>query len=135
MDKITVTTTINAPVGTVWAAYTDAARIPHWNFATPDWHCPEAEVDLRVGGRVVSQMAAKDGSLSFAFGATYTEVTPPHRLAIRMDDGREAVTRFEAMQGRTTVTTCFDPETQNPVAMQQMGWQAILENFRRYLEG
>ena len=29
----------------------------------------------------------------------------------------------------------FDAETQNPAEMQRSGWQAILDNFKRLLEG
>ncbi len=134
MDKLTVQTTINAAPDRVWAGYTEPAQIMEWNFASPDWHCPQSEVDLQVGGRMVSKMAAKDGSFAFDFGATFTEIVPEQLLAIRLDDGREAVTVFEPVEGGTRVTTRFDPETQSPPAMQQMGWQAILENFRRHME-
>jgi len=32
------------------------------------------------------------------------------------------------------VTEYFDPENQNPLEFQKDGWQAILDNFKRYSE-
>jgi hypothetical protein len=32
------------------------------------------------------------------------------------------------------VIEIFDPESENPVEMQQAGWQMILDNFRKYTE-
>ena len=51
-----------------------------------------------------------------------------------MTDGRQATTTFETSGTGTLVTTVFDPENQNPLEMQQGGWQAILNNFKAYVE-
>lgn len=109
--KIAIETTIAAPVGHVWRAYTTPAEITQWNFASDDWCCPHAEADLRVGGRYTARMEAKDGSLGFDFEAIYEEV-----------------------DGGTRVSTVFDAEAQNPVEMQRDGWQAILNNLKAYVE-
>ena len=133
-QKITVETTVAAPPATAWAAHTQGRHITGWNFASDDWHCPSAEVDLRTGGRMTSRMEAKDSSMDFEFGGTYESVVPERETVMRMDDGRMSRTTFEEVEGGTKVTTTFDAETTNPIEMQRQGWQAILDNYRRYVE-
>lgn len=135
VTPITVSATVNAPVARVWALWTTPADIQNWNNASDDWHTPKAANDLRVGGEFVFTMAAKDGSFSFDFGGTYTEVVENQRIAYTLGDSRNVVTTFEADGKQTTVTTVFDPENQNPADMQRAGWQAILDNFKKYAEG
>ncbi|MCB0397592.1 MAG: SRPBCC domain-containing protein, partial [Flavobacteriales bacterium] len=67
--------------------------------------------------------------------ATYDEIIDRKRISYVMADGRQAITDFENVDGKTKVTTTFDAENQNPVEMQKDGWQAILNNFKRYVEG
>ena len=133
-QKITVETTVAAPPATAWAAHTQGDHITGWNFASDDWHCPKAEVDLREGGRMTSQMEAKDGSMGFEFGGTFESVDPGRETVMRMDDGRVSRTTFEEVEGGTRVTTTFDAEHTHPIEMQRQGWQAILENYRIYTE-
>ena len=134
MTPITVTTTINAPVEKVWAAWTEPEDIMQWCFASDEWHAPKAENDLRTGGKFVTTMAAKDGSVSFDFGGTYTAVTTNELIEYSLDDNRKVRIEFASNGGTTTVTETFDPEGQNPVEMQQAGWQIILDNFRKHAE-
>jgi uncharacterized protein YndB with AHSA1/START domain len=129
---ITVTATIAAPIENVWECFTDPVHIVKWNNASPDWHTPRATNDLRVGGRFLSRMEAKDGSAGFDFEGTYTNVVPHERIAYVMDDGRKVEVVFEAGD-ITQVTTTFDPETENTLEMQQKGWQSILDNFAQYV--
>jgi hypothetical protein len=35
---------------------------------------------------------------------------------------------------KTKVIESFNPENENPYEMQKGGWQAILDNFRKYVE-
>lgn len=132
--KITVTTTINEQVQNVWDKYTKANHIIHWNFASDDWHCPKAENDLRVGGKMNARMEAKDESFGFDFKAIYNEVIEYEKITYTMEDGRQATTTFENNNGNTIITIVFDAENENPVEMQQQGWQAILNNFKKYAE-
>lgn len=104
----------------------------NWNAASDDWHCPEADVDLRVGGRFRFHMAAKDGSVGFDFTGIYTVVEAPHALSYQMDDGRIAEIRFSSNDAATAVVIVFDAENIHPIAMQQQGWQAILGRFTNY---
>lgn len=133
-DPITITALVAADPASAWAIFTSPEAITKWNQASPDWHCPSADVDLRVGGRHVARMEARDGSFGFDFGGTYEEIDPPHAVAMRLDDGRLSRTTFVAEDGATRVTTTFDPETNNPIEMQRDGWQAILDSFAAHVE-
>ena len=80
-------------------------------------------------------MAAKDGSFSFDFEGVYSEVENHKTIAYGLEDGREVSTSFEKTgENATKVTTIFDAETENPVEMQQGGWQAIANNFKKHVE-
>lgn len=132
--KITVETMISADVKKVWEYYITPEHITKWNFASDDWHCPKAENDLRVGGKLKSRMEAKDGSFGFDFEAVYDEVIDHKKITYTMADGRRASTEFENHNGKIKVTTIFDAENENPIDMQRDGWQAILNNFKKYVE-
>lgn len=132
--KITIETRVNADIARVWAAWNTPADIMRWNSAQDDWHTTRSEVDLRVGGRFLSRMEAKDGSVGFDFGGVYTRVVPQRAIEYRMDDGREVQTEFTEQDGGVHVKTTFDAESENPPEMQRAGWQAILDHFKRHVE-
>lgn len=134
LSKITIEATISKDIQTTWEKYTQPEHITQWNFASDDWCCPSAQNDLKVGGTYVARMEAKDGSFGFDFKVTYTEVIPLQKLHYVMEDGRNAEITFTAQRGNTVVIIEFDPETENPVEMQQQGWQAILTNFKKHVE-
>lgn len=131
--KITVEAIINANKNKVWDYYTNPIHIINWNFADPSWHCPTVANDMKVGGVYKARMEAKDGSFGFDFEAVYTEIHDGESFVYEFG-GRQASVVFNEQNGQTTVTVTFDPETQNPVEMQQQGWQAILNNFKSYTE-
>lgn len=133
--SITVEATVNAPIEKVWSSWTEPKHITQWNQASPDWHCPAAENDVRTGGSFKSTMAARDGSMSFEFGGTYTNVQHHKVIEYGMGDGRKVKVQFAAQGNTTTVTETFDAESENPVDMQRDGWQAILNNFKKHTEG
>jgi uncharacterized protein YndB with AHSA1/START domain len=133
-DLIQVQTTIAASRELVWECYTAPEHVTQWNHASPDWHSPQAENDLRVGGRFNYRMEARDGSVGFDFTGVYEEVVPLERISYVMDDGRKVVTTFEETEGGGVVTTLFDPEHENTRELQQSGWQAILNNFKLHAE-
>lgn len=134
MTMITIQTTIDAPINKVWQLYTTPADIMQWNNASPDWFTPRAENDLRKGGKFVYRMEAKDGSAGFDFEGVYDEVQIHDLIEYSMTDGRKVKTSFTEIDGKTTITIDFDPENENPIEMQQAGWQSILDNFKRYVE-
>lgn len=132
---ITIETVINAPVGDVWAYWTEPAHIVKWAFASDDWHCPKAVNDLRVGGHYATTMASKDGQMAFDFSGTYTEVLPLVRLVNQIDDGRMVWVDFEALSPQQTkVVETFEAEDMNSLELQREGWQAILNNFKIAVE-
>lgn len=134
MGKITIETVVAASPQKVWEAYVEPRHITKWNFASDDWQCPSAHNDLKVGGKYSARMEAKDGSFGFEFEAIYDEVVEPKTLTYTMGDGRKATTQFTDLGGKTKVTTTFDTEKMNPEQMQKDGWQAILNNFKKYVE-
>lgn len=131
--KITVDTTVAAPIDEVWRAYTTPEDIKQWNAASDDWHTTAATVDLRVGGAFSSRMEAKNGSMGFDFAGTYTEIVPQSRIAYAFGDRTGLVEFAEAADG-VRVRVTFDAEDQYPVEQQRQGWQAILERFARHVE-
>ncbi|MEZ5057631.1 MAG: SRPBCC family protein [Saprospiraceae bacterium] len=134
-EKITVQAEINAPASKVWEYWNEPKHITQWNAAIDTWHCPSAENDLRVGGKLNSRMEAKDGSMGFDFWAIYDVVEPHTHLAYTLGDGRTVDIRLEESNGTTKVTETFEAENENPIEMQRGGWQSILDNFKRYVEG
>lgn len=132
--KITVQSTIQADTQKVWDFYTQPEHIIGWNFASDDWHCPRATNDLRVNGKFSARMEAKDGSYGFDFNTQYDEVEVHEKIAYTMEDGRKAAITFSGENGATLVTVTFDAENQNDLEMQRSGWQAILDNFKKYVE-
>lgn len=132
--RISVQTTIQAPIEKVWKIRTEPEHIKEWNHASDDWHTPFAENDLRVGGKFVSRMEAKDGSFGFDFGGIYDEVKFQETLAYTMEDGRKVNIIFHSSGDQTEVIETFDAEESNPAEVQQQGWQAILDNFKKYAE-
>ncbi len=131
---ITIQANINLPREKVWELWTLPEHITNWNFASDDWHTPTAENDLKVGGRFVSRMEAKDGSFGFDFGGVYEEVRENEYLASKLDDDRKMSVTFLADGNKTQVIETFQAENTNPIELQRNGWQAILNNFKKYAE-
>jgi uncharacterized protein YndB with AHSA1/START domain len=132
--KVTIESIINAPAEKVWKYWTSPEHITRWNSPSPDWHSPRAENDVRVGGKFMSRMEARDGSAGFDFGGVYDEVNENARLAYTMGDGRKVTVDFTQNGNETKVVETFDAETMHPVDFQRAGWQAILDNFKNYVE-
>ena len=131
--RITVETRIQAPIDAIWSAWNTPEDIMQWNTASEDWHTTRSEVDLRVGGKFVSRMEAKNGSMGFDFSGSYTNVTPNKRIDYRMDDDREATIEFIEDGDTVIVRESFDAEDQSSIDMQRDGWKAILDNFARHV--
>jgi uncharacterized protein YndB with AHSA1/START domain len=130
--KITIETSVEAPLAEVWRAYTTPADIQQWNAASDDWHTTRASVDLRVGGGFSSRMEAKDGSFGFDFAGTYTRIEPQKAIEYEFG-GRTAQVEFLPGPRAVTVRVSFDPETTHSLEQQREGWQAILDNFARHV--
>lgn len=132
--NISVETTIDAPVNQVWKCWTTPEDIVQWNNASDDWYTPKANNDLTEGGEFVFKMEARDGSFSFDFSGTYEKIEEHKLLQYVLIDGRKVSVAFEESNGQTKVTETLEPETENTVEAQEEGWQAILDNFKKYVE-
>ncbi|RKR85738.1 uncharacterized protein YndB with AHSA1/START domain [Mucilaginibacter gracilis] len=132
--QITVETIVSAPVEKVWDFWTKPEHIINWCHASDDWHTPYADNDLQKGGKFKTTMAAKNGSFSFDFEGIYTNVIAHKLIEYVLADGRKVHIRFEPLGNGTQITETFEAETENPAEMQQNGWQAILNNFKKHAE-
>ena len=131
---ITVQNTINASIEKVWELWTAPEHVMKWNNASEDWHTPFAENDLKVGGKFKYTMASKDGTMRFDFEGIYTNVGNPSLIEYKLADDRKVKITFESQKNGVLLIEKFDPETENSEALQQQGWQAILDNFKKYVE-
>jgi uncharacterized protein YndB with AHSA1/START domain len=134
ITQITIQAIVSADRNKTWTCYTEPQHIVNWNFASDDWCCPAASNDLRSGGKYSARMEARDGSWGFDFEAVYDQVIEGEKLAYTMGDGRKAVIDFSNEGSSTVVRIVFEAEDMNPVDMQKAGWQAILNNFKKYVE-
>jgi uncharacterized protein YndB with AHSA1/START domain len=140
LSPITVEAVVHAPMEKVWEFWTKPEHITHWAFASDDWEAPHAENDIRTGGRFSTTMAARDGSSTFDFTGVYTDVREHERIEYDMDKApneaanRHVKTIFTPEKDGVRITQTFDPENKNPQEVQRTGWQAILDNFKKYVE-
>lgn len=133
-QAITVEALINKPKEEVWNFWTSPEHIINWNFASDDWHTPNASNDLQIGGKFSSTMASKDGCMSFDFNGIYTNIIPYEIIEYTIADGRKVKVIFESKDNSTKVTEIFEAESTHTLEMQKGGWQAILNNFKKYAE-
>ncbi|ABG61021.1 SRPBCC family protein [Cytophaga hutchinsonii] len=133
-NKITVEVTVYAAIEKVWKYWNEPAHIMKWCQASPEWHVPAAQNDLKAGGTFTTTMAAKDGSMSFDFGGVYDQVKTNDLIEYTIGDGRKVRIVFTHTGDTTNIVESFDPEETNPRELQQSGWQAILNSFKSYTE-
>lgn len=131
---ITVETEIKAPIEKVWEFWTEPEHITHWNFASDNWCCPSATNDLRPNGKFVYRMEAKDGSMGFDFNGIYKQIEKNKYISYEMEDGRKVEIEFKVNGDSIKLTESFEPEGTNSDEMQRVGWQSILENFKKLVE-
>lgn len=133
-QEITIETIVKSPVAKVWEYWTKPEHIIKWNHASEDWHTTHAENDLREGGKFSSRMEAKDGSFGFDFGGIYDVIREHEYIEYTLGDGRKVKTTFTGNGIETKIVETFDTESSNSIEMQRSGWQAILDNFKKYTE-
>lgn len=134
VTRITVECVVNAPAEKVWKYWNQPEHITQWCSASDDWHAPKAANDLKVGGNFSTRMEAKDGSFGFDFGGVYDEVKTNELIKYTMGDGRKVEVHFTPNGNETKIVETFDAENTHSLEMQQGGWQAILNNFKKYTE-
>ena len=132
--KLTVSTVINKNIKTVWNSFNNPEHIVQWNFAHESWRCPASNNDLKVGGKFNHRIEAKDGSFGFNFEGEYTLVNEYNQMNYLLADDRMVSITFKEEGTQTIITEVFETEKENPIELQQSGWQAILNNFKAYTE-
>jgi uncharacterized protein YndB with AHSA1/START domain len=132
--RVTVQTTIHAPMEVVWTSWLEPRHIEKWNAASDDWHTPKALNDINEGGHFIYTMAARDGSVSFDFSGTFVDIIEHKKIVTRLDDDRSVWVSFEDREEGVLLTETFEIEDENSEELQRMGWQAILDNFKKYTE-
>lgn len=133
-NAITINADISAPIEKVWQYWTEPQHIMKLAFADDTWEAPRAENDLRTGGKFFTRMQAKDGSAGFDFSGVYTEVKEYEVIAYEMDDGRQVRAEFSSTPDGVHIEQTFQLEGQHSEEQQRSGWQAILNNFKSYVE-
>jgi len=132
--KITIEKFVNSDINTVWNTWNNPEDIKQWNAASDDWHTTESRVDLREGGEFSARMEAKDGSMGFDFGGTYTSVVPQELIEFKLADERMVRVEFAVQDDGTYITETFEAENENDPELQRQGWQSILDAFARHVE-
>lgn len=122
-------------------AWTSPEVMRRWFRCGPDWDTPEAEVDLRVGGKVRVLMRRPDGRKDEAHGE-YTLIDRPHRLVMTWtfadDPSNEQLIElsFSESDGSTTVLMVNSGiSTDGRRDGQDNGWNACLDELERVLAG
>jgi uncharacterized protein YndB with AHSA1/START domain len=131
---ITVETLINAPVEKVWTFWTKPEHITKWNHASEDWHTTRAENDLRTEGKFLFRMEAKDGSFGFDLVGFYDSILTYKKISYTLLDDRTVTILFLPKDGDVKIIETFEAENENSKELQKFGWQAILNNFKNYVE-
>lgn len=129
-----INTKINASLHKIWNYYISPEHIINWNFASDDWHCPKAENDLFDSKKFKYNMSSKDNKYSFDFEGNYTKVIEFKEINYDIIDGRKVSVSFSEEGKSVFVKIMFDAEKINSEELQIAGWQAILDNFKKYVE-
>jgi uncharacterized protein YndB with AHSA1/START domain len=132
--KISIQTDVKATPEIVWDAWISPEDITNWNFAIDEWCCPNAVINLEVGGKFNYRMEAKDGSMGFDFEGEFTEINPLKTIRYKLEDDREVNVEFIETENGVKVIETFDAEDENSAEQQKQGWQSILNNFKKHVE-
>jgi len=131
---IHISASINASIEKVWGKWISVSDIKNWAFASGDWASEGIENNVEVGGIFKARHFAKDGTAEFELSWTYVKVEPFKLLYYTMDDGRKVEVIFSQTEEGTQIEQSFEPETENPEEQQRAGWQAFLDNFKKFVE-
>ncbi|MEO6682025.1 MAG: SRPBCC domain-containing protein [Ginsengibacter sp.] len=134
MGNITIETRVHASIEKVWKFRTSPEHIIHWNHASEEWHAPREENDLRIGETFSFTMEAKNGSEGFDFTGTYDDIKENKTISYTISDGKKVSINFSEDSDQTKITETFEAEKSHPVDMQKAGWQAIMDDFKKYTE-
>ncbi|MEU5875901.1 metalloregulator ArsR/SmtB family transcription factor [Spirillospora sp. NPDC047279] len=130
--------TYRAPAEVIFDAWTDPEVIKKWWHAGPDWETATAEVDLRVGGRLLVVMRDTDG-VEYTATGVYTRIERPGRLGWvwHGQDGEAAAgsrcdLEITELGGVTTVVLTHSglPDQHSSDEFRQ-GWGLCLDNLAK----
>jgi uncharacterized protein YndB with AHSA1/START domain len=133
-ETITIYILVNSSIERVWEFWTKPEHITKWNYASEDWHTPRAENDLRIGGKFLFRMEAKDGSFGFDLEGIYEDIITNEKIDYSLLDNRKVSISFLQNENGVKITETFEAENENSLELQKLGWQAILNNFKTYVE-
>lgn len=131
---ITVQNTINASIDKVWDLWILPKHIQNWNYAFEEWHTPHAENNLQINGKFKYEMAAKDKSTGFNFEGEYTKIEKFRLIEYKLLDNRTGSIHFEDFGDKVKITEVFEPTKEESESMQKQWCQAVIENFKKYVE-
>lgn len=135
MEPITIEITILKPLEKVWEYFYNPKHIVKWNYPTPNWHCPKADIDFREGGSFDYRLEYKDKTFGYDFAGVITEISDRKYVKSTLKDGRKIEVHFNKIDENTTeVVEIFEPEQQYSREMQRTGFYAILDRFHKYVE-
>ena len=72
--------------------------------------------------------------MRFDFSGVYDVIKPLELIEYTLEDNRKVSIEFLEGAGGIQVIEKFEAESENAIELQQAGWQAILNNFKRYVE-
>lgn len=131
--------TFDASAEDVFDAWTSEEVIGRWFRPREGWQEADAEVDLRVGGRIRVLMRAADGDRVGA-GGEYTLIERPHRLAFTWtfddDPSNQQLIELEFTEREGATTVLFvnsgisEAERRDS---QYEGWSTCLDEMGRVL--
>ncbi len=124
---------LNASLDKVWQYCTLPDHITQWNFASEEWCCPSAINDLHSQGKLNWSMEAKDGSMGFDFKGICRNIVERMFNSYEIEDGRKVEISFVDELEKVKLIETFEPKKINSEELQREGWQAILNNFKKYL--
>lgn len=133
-ELIEVKTIIEEDIRLIWDYWSDPKHIVNWYFSSDTWHSPKADQDFTENGKFSFRMESKDGSMGFDFSGRYIKIEKYKLIRYLLEDGRRVDVKFNEEDGRVIVTEDFEAESNGTVEIERMGWQSILNNFKKYVE-
>jgi uncharacterized protein YndB with AHSA1/START domain len=133
--------TFAAAAEEVFDAWTSPEVMRRWFHCEADWATPEAEVDLRVGGKVRVVMRQPDGTEAEARGE-YTLIDRPHRLVMTWtfhdDPSNEQLIELsfsESANSTRVLLVNSRISTNERRDAQDWGWNGCLDQLDQVLAG
>ena len=131
----------SAPREKVFKAWTDPEQMKKWIIPQNGFSVPNAEVDLRVGGKYRIEMLSPEGVCHTAVGR-YREIVILKKLVFtwfwenRPDEGETLVTIEFYEQGNSTEVVLTHELFQNEAVRDahNKGWSGALGQLARFLE-